>query len=1054
MATSKKVIDSNSTEKDVLKAVHRSTGTVQEVTDIIAKFRGWTDEMNDVREKLRDYVEDFSNDVGGLHENFKKISEEDLSKILDVSSRIHDEYFGISREAEGIEGIFKSLSKKLSDIMYDAVGESGMTRSWEQNVRRTSDLVNQMWSSEISGEALSNKRLAREASKATQIQLLDKEITEAIESNSDSAYQKAVAILESKEKGLEVSKKELREAKRLVDMYNTQAEKLKALNNLVRYREISEKTARGLDRRAGVGAVNALSKVANSIGFSGISDILQDRIDDFQKSARIAQSQEFKELLKRKGITQRANGNYYRKGEVEPISSAGIKELMAEASLNVPVLELIQKLWKGIGAEIAATVFSLGTLLKLWSSFKEVNQEAVALKQSIGSWGYSSAAANQSLATSVDWLKTAASLSEQLKMNPITVFSTDEIGRISEAKTLLGLTDQQAASLGVRAKLISGSIKEYKSDLIEGVNSGIRMTGAAVSHGAALKEALNASTAIGVSMGNNAVRMGEAAQAALAMGMSLKDIEAISQNLLNFESSISAEMTAQLMTGRQLNLSKAREYALNNDLQGVAKELQNTGMSMVEYGNLNVFQQESYAKALGMSREQMAQMLVLQYLRNEVSADEVKKATKMTDEQLEAMTTATRWKMAVDKLMQSFAPILDIVANIADAMSGVVSSVAKVTGSITGFITKFNETSGGKVFKFVGTGIVHFTLLALAVKNVGKVVAKTFAGIRGIAGIFKKGGLIGGIFGGDISSRINNVTRVRGTGRNLPTLAKNIRKFFTILSSSKGAAAGFTKTMVAAVGGILAMSVAVAAVAALFLGMGQFFKGLGSMLSQITMERVKCLPLLGVGLLSVAAGMQAMGIAGLMVVPALLSLGVLRKVAKDLEKMSKAIRSIPTSISLPRVQGISTEDTNSIEELTASLDKLSKIRIDRIEKVSTTIRNLGISIATLSNSLMQMKSLDEGEELDVSKTINKGVEVGEQVAVTSRYVEKAYSGIYKNEVRNTENTLNATVQEIRKIEEHIYGVVQNIDKRMDGGVRMTWDALEFSRKLAETPEIA
>ena len=57
------------------------------------------------------------------------------------------------------------------------------------------------------------------------------------------------------------------------------------------------------------------------------------------------------------------------------------------------------------------------------------------------------------------------------------------------------------------------------------------------------------------------------------LGLSLAQVENIGGSLLDFESSISAEMEAELLTGQQLNLEKARTFALNNDIAGLTQEI-------------------------------------------------------------------------------------------------------------------------------------------------------------------------------------------------------------------------------------------------------------------------------------------------------------------------------------------------------------------------------------------------------------------------------------------------------------------------------------------------
>ena len=60
----------------------------------------------------------------------------------------------------------------------------------------------------------------------------------------------------------------------------------------------------------------------------------------------------------------------------------------------------------------------------------------------------------------------------------------------------------------------------------------------------------------------------QAAVQARALGLSLQDTAKISEGLLNFQDSITKEVEASVLIGRQLNLQKARELALNNDIEG------------------------------------------------------------------------------------------------------------------------------------------------------------------------------------------------------------------------------------------------------------------------------------------------------------------------------------------------------------------------------------------------------------------------------------------------------------------------------------------------------
>ena len=97
--------------------------------------------------------------------------------------------------------------------------------------------------------------------------------------------------------------------------------------------------------------------------------------------------------------------------------------------------------------------------------------------------------------------------------------------------------------------------------------------------------------------------------AAKKLGMSMSEIASIADGLLNIESSIEAEMNAQVMTGRSMNLNKARELALNNDLIGMTKELVKQMGSYESFSRMNRLEQEAYAASVGMARGDLAKML-------------------------------------------------------------------------------------------------------------------------------------------------------------------------------------------------------------------------------------------------------------------------------------------------------------------------------------------------------------------------------------------------------------------------------------------------------------
>jgi hypothetical protein len=102
-----------------------------------------------------------------------------------------------------------------------------------------------------------------------------------------------------------------------------------------------------------------------------------------------------------------------------------------------------------------------------------------------------------------------------------------------------------------------------------------------------VEEIAKSSASIQLSMGNSTTELVKAAINAKKFGMELSQVDAIAGSLLDFESSISNELEAELLLNKDLSLEKARQAALNNDLATVATEIAKQAGSSSEFGEMN-----------------------------------------------------------------------------------------------------------------------------------------------------------------------------------------------------------------------------------------------------------------------------------------------------------------------------------------------------------------------------------------------------------------------------------------------------------------------------------
>jgi plasmid maintenance system antidote protein VapI len=108
------------------------------------------------------------------------------------------------------------------------------------------------------------------------------------------------------------------------------------------------------------------------------------------------------------------------------------------------------------------------------------------------------------------------------------------------------------------------------------------------------------------------------------LGLSLDQVNKIAGSLLDFEQSIEAELSAELITGKQLNLDKARQFALTNDIAGLTQEINNQGVTAAEFAKMNRIEQEAIAGAFGMQASEMADMLFKQELIRDTGGQTLK----------------------------------------------------------------------------------------------------------------------------------------------------------------------------------------------------------------------------------------------------------------------------------------------------------------------------------------------------------------------------------------------------------------------------------------------
>jgi len=265
--------------------------------------------------------------------------------------------------------------------------------------------------------------------------------------------------------------------------------------------------------------------------------------------------------------------------------------------------------------------------------------------------------------------------------------------------------------------------------------------GTAITEKSILQEVAKLSSSIQLSMANNPIELAKAVQTAKQFGMEISKVDGIAGGLLNFEQSIASELEAEVLLGKNINLEKARQAALNNDLATVAEEIAKQAGSAAEFTAMNRIQQEALAKAVGMSREDLAKSLQsreilaklggkdadMQAAYNRLKAEGLSQeeiANKLGDERLAQSLHSegiqSQFTASVAKMKELFVQVAAALIPIVEPIAAVVGFMANLISKSMGFLKVLGSIAAVmKVIKFIGNDVYRQQILTNVANKLG-----------------------------------------------------------------------------------------------------------------------------------------------------------------------------------------------------------------------------------------------------------------------------------------------------------------------------------------------
>jgi len=326
-----------------------------------------------------------------------------------------------------------------------------------------------------------------------------------------------------------------------------------------------------------------------------------------------------------------------------------------------------------------------------------------------------------SVINSTRMLELQMSLGKQLGVN--NILSNEALETSVKLKDIAGLEDDTIKSLNESSLITGKTVEGTTKQVSKQVDSFKKLTGISFNLQGILSEAGKLSGVLGLRFAEYPDKIAKALQQTKALGFSLQQLNGLSDSFLDFQSSISKEFEAQVLTGKNLNLEKAREAALNGNLADLAKEITNQVGSSQDFLKLNVISQNALAESVGMTRDSLADTLKQQEVFRKLGADGLKDAEK----KLATLRAQGKTEAEINKMLGEDSYNYITQTSTAEQLSGIIEKLKTI---FVDFITKshiLDFLTDPEKIKGVIKGAVD--MIAGAVRMVGSIVASLLEGI-------------------------------------------------------------------------------------------------------------------------------------------------------------------------------------------------------------------------------------------------------------------------------------------------------------------------------------
>ena len=602
---------------------------------------------------------------------------------------------GINEIVGALDDGFQSLTSRLTDVVDELKDASGEATLFSRIQKDTLSSLNSI--------SRANEKLIKNQIELNSGSLSSKKITEQIQSlaaTREILQQRLNNLLTKQTDGLKLTENELKEINKLQ-------------NGIA---ETTQEVADNYTKQ-----LNAAQKIENKLGntgklLKGISKIpVLGNLIDAEEALAAAQNEASKETSTRASVMKKS---------FESLGSSlktSLTDPLTQIALLVKAFQTLYKIGVGFSKDQADISRTLGV------SSDRAGEMANNMREMARN-------SNDLFANAKDNLTAFKELNDTFGTS--VEFNQKQLATQTKLKEAAGLTADEAAKLAEYEQLTGKSSEDVYNNIGK-TNKGV------LSQKKITQEVLKVSGQLAAQYKNNPDLIAKAVTQAQKLGMTLEQTKNISKGLLNFEDSISAELEAELLTGQDLNLEKARALALAGDTAGAAAELmKNLGPNGLQrFQKMNVLQQESYAKALGMSADELGDSLRKQEAlsnlekgRGKGITEQIKKLQEegRVEEAAELQKRVTQGE-TVELAMQRLDAEAELTKNIEKTkdslksmIAGPLGTIASMASSLVGMLNKIPGM--GAILGIIGAGAA-----------IGVLIAGVAVLVKTIKGLFGKG---------------------------------------------------------------------------------------------------------------------------------------------------------------------------------------------------------------------------------------------------------------------------------------------------------------------------